>query len=269
MRIEDLQNEFPGMPERMRIMVEREVEKQLNTTETIHIHRKKGRMRKTLIAALVAVMALGTTVAAGAVYYLRSEPVGEYGMKVKTESNDIQEEGNTPESGTDILPVKMELAYLPKGLVQTEDAKYSYEETLNQGGISLCLYRMDTGDDQFEMHFQDVVTSEDITVNGHNGVYLEFHRLIPDELTFNQRIYVTYTDVHYVLEMFVGSDMAKEEAIKIAEGITLTPVQSGEGESCIKENNWSAYLASLEEMESVEEDTEALSVSREIGRAHV
>ena len=68
MRIEDLQNEFPGMPERMRIMVEREVEKQLNTTETIHIHRKKGRMRKTLIAALVAVMALGTTVAAGAVY---------------------------------------------------------------------------------------------------------------------------------------------------------------------------------------------------------
>ncbi len=269
MRIEDLQNEFPGMPERMRIMVEREVEKQLNTTETIHIHRKKGRMRKTLIAALVAVMALGTTVAAGAVYYLRSEPVGEYGMKVKTESNDIQEEGNTPESGTDILPVKMELAYLPEGLVQTEDAKYSYEDTLNQGGISLCLYRMDTGDDQFEMHFQDVVTSEDITVNGHNGVYLEFHRLIPDELTFNQRIYVTYTDVHYVLEMFVGSDMAKEEAIKIAEGITLTPVQSGEGESCIKENDWSAYLASLEEMESVEEDTEALSVSREkMGNTH-
>lgn len=268
MRREDLQKEFPGMPERMRIMVEREVEKQLNTMATVHFHRKKGRMRKTMIAALVAVMALGTTVAAGAVYYLRSEPVGEYGMNVKTESNDIPE-GDVSESVKDILPVKMELAYLPEGLVQTEDAKYSYENALNQGGISLCLYRMDTGDDRFEMNFQDVIASEDITVNGHNGVYLEFHRLIPDEITFNQRIYVTYTDVHYVLEMFAGSDVTKEDAIKIAEGITLTPVQDGEGESCIRENNWSAYLASLEEMDAAEEDTAGLSVSMEkMGNTH-
>ena len=32
-------------------------------------------------------------------------------------------------------------------------------------------------------------------------------------------IYVTYPEYHYVMQMYVGHDVTKEEACKVAEGI--------------------------------------------------
>ena len=41
MRLEDMEQEFPQMPEEMRTMIEREVEKQVNTTSSIGFEKKK------------------------------------------------------------------------------------------------------------------------------------------------------------------------------------------------------------------------------------
>ena len=267
MRLENMQNELPKMPEEMRAMVEREVEKQLRAEQTLHYTRKRGRTKKALIAALAAVMVLGTTVVAGAAYYLHSEPIGDYGMVVKTESNegDVTDAQN-PENSFEISPVKMEVSYLPEGMVATESeedfGKYCYADNMYQGGVTIDLYRMDTGDDEFEMSFAEVISNEDIKINGHDGVYLEFAKLYEDEISFNQRIYVIYTDVHYVMEMYVASDVTKEDAIRIAEGIELIPAADGQGTSNISGFSWSEYQASLRETAEAEPSLVAASVSR-------
>lgn len=270
MRLDNMQNEFPKMPDEMRAMVEREVEKQLKTEQTTHFSRKRGRgrMKRTLVAALVAVMVLGTTVAAGAAYYLHSEPIGNYGMTIKTESNEADvPEADSPESSLEILPVKMEVSYLPEGMMPSESGedygKYCYADNMYQGGVSIALYRMDSGDDKFEMSFAGVIANEDIKVNGHDGVYLEFAKLYEDEVSFNQRIYVAYTDVHYVMEMYVASDVTKEDAVRIAEGIKLIPVTDEPAASNISGFSWSEYQASLKEMSEEEDFTGNLAVSKE------
>lgn len=267
MRLENMQNELPKMPEEMRAMVEREVEKQLKTEQTAHFSRRRGRTKKTLIAALVAVMVLGTTVAAGAAYYLHSEPIGKYGITVKTESNEAgMTDVEGPETPLEILPVKMEVSYLPEGMTASESGedygKYCYADNMYQGGVSIVLYRMDTGDDKFAMSFAGVVSNEDIKVNGHDGAYLEFAKLYEDEISFNQRIYVAYTDVHYVMEMYVASDVTKEDAIHIAEGIRLIPVTDGLGAPNISGFSWSEYQASMKAAESVEDFSATLSISK-------
>lgn len=238
MRLENLKNEFPTMPKEMREMIRREVEAQVKTE---HPQFKRGRKAagRTIAASIAAVMLLGTTVFAGVrAYRLRQEPTGAHGVEVK-----ITNEDDTVKAPAEIPDVKMEVGYLPEGMVETEEGKYSYESDLYKGGVSLLLYKMDTGDEKFEVKHDDISMSEDFTVNGYEGVYLESPNLYEDDITFNQRIYVAYTDVHYVLEMYVASDVTKEEAMKITEGIKLVPVLEGEGAANVSACNWSEYQA--------------------------
>lgn len=236
MRLEDLKYEFPEMPKEMREMIEREVEKQVKT-ESPQFQRGRKTAGRTIAASIAAVLLFGTTVYAGVrAYRLTQEPTGVHGVEVK-----ITGEDDTAEAPLEISDVKMEVGYLPEGMVQTEEGKYSYETDLQKGGVSLVLYKMDTGDGQFEVRHDDVSFSENFTVNGYEGVYLEKPHLYEDEISFNQRIYVAYPDVHYVLEMYAASDVTKEEAMKIAEGVKLIPAGEGEGAANISAYNWSEY----------------------------
>ena len=63
MRLEDMKQEFPNMPEDMKAMVEREVAKQIKTVKP-HFSAAK-----IAIASAVAVMVMGTTVFAGVKLY--------------------------------------------------------------------------------------------------------------------------------------------------------------------------------------------------------
>lgn len=285
MRLEDMNQEFPKMPEDMRAMVEREVAKQVKTTSTAGYHKNKRMARRTLIAALVAAMTLATTVFAGVAYQMHVKNTGKYAVEIKTEGNENDSadagenagenvgagKAGTEQAIVDIPAVKLEVAYLPDGMVETEAGKYSYESNPYQGGVSICFYAMDTGDDQFEMLEQGVVASEDIKINGYSGVYLEYQKLRDDEISFNQRIYVAYTDVHYVMEMFVGSDMTKEEALKVAESVKLTPVADESVESdVINDYTWSTYLANMQESgkEGAAEFSETSVAKSELSNTH-
>ena len=185
MQYEKLKYDFPKMPEEMRDMIEREVEKQVKV-------KQQGRKRrfafgKIAAASAAAVMLCGTTVFAGVrIYEMRQEKIGEHGVSV-----DITAQENAKEENPVIPNVKMEVGYLPEGMVETEQGKYSFSDALNKGGISMVFYRMNTGDDKFEVQHGDVLSSEEFTANGHSGVYLEYPNLYQDDISFNQRIYVT------------------------------------------------------------------------------
>ncbi len=252
MILENMKQEFPAMPDSMRAMVEREVAKQLKVTSVSGHPKKKGMAHKSVIAALVAAMTLGTTVFAGVTYRMRSSQNGTYGADIGMDAPEGAAAADTQAAAAqtavapeEILPVKLEVGYVPEGMVKIEDetGKYCYPDAMYTGGVSMCLYRMDTGDDKFELSFGNVVAREDLTLNGRSGVYLEFDRLFEDEIAFNQRIYVAFTDVHYVLEMFVASDVTKEDAIQMAEGIRLIPADAAEATDCVRAQDWSAYVS--------------------------
>ncbi len=103
----------------------------------------------------------------------------------------------------------------------------------------MIFYRMNTGDDQFEVQHGDVLSSESFTANGNQGIYLEYPRLSEDEISFHQQIYVAYTDLHYVMKMYAASDVSKEEALKIAEQVQLIPTEDRNDENFVNAQNWS------------------------------
>ena len=175
MRIENIKNDFPKMPQEIRDMMEKEVEKQIHM-ETKQKWNTKLKPGRTLAASIAAVMIFSTTVFAGvSIYRMQREPVGRYGVDVKVvkdaDSQTVSKSADDAGDGTSVAieDVRLQVGYLPKGMVQTEEGKYSFEDHLYQGGVSIVFYRMDTGDSAFDMLHDDVLSSENVTINGHEG----------------------------------------------------------------------------------------------------
>ena len=238
MGYENLKHDFPEMPGEIRAMIRNEVDKQIKA-ET-HGRRGKRTVRRTLAASLAAAMLCGATVFAGvSLYRMQLQKTGEHGVSI--DLTEQEHTGSTAPDPADIPSVRLEVGYLPQGMVQTDLGKYSFEDTLHQGGVSMAFFRMDTGDDAFEVQHGDVLSSEEFTAGGYPGVYLEYPDLYEDDITFHQRIYVAYTDVHYVMEMYAASDVSKEEALKIAESVKLIPTDETAGDDIIVAQNWSSW----------------------------
>ena len=264
MRLEEMEHEFPKMPEEMRAMIEQEVAKQVKVTSHT-TYRRKHMARRSFIAALVAAMTLGTTVFAGVIFQMRSKPAGKYAVETTIDKKGTDGDSSvvagteSTEKQLDIPTVRMEVGYLPEGMIEVEEGKYSYKDTPYQGGVSIIFYRMNTGDEAFEMLDTYVTSSEEISIGGREAIYLEMQEEESVDISINQRIYVAYTDVHYVMEMYVGSDVSKEEALKVAEGISLTPVgDDATGDDIVKDYDWSDYVEMLAE-DAENADTERYS----------
>ena len=234
MKLENMNQEFPKMPDSMRKMVEQEVEQQLQKKT------RKFTGRRVMIAVLAATLALGTTAFAGVLYRMKSQQVGTYAVKTTQEKEAGAEKDQVQSTGENHY-VRLTAEWLPDGMVQTEEGKYSYKDTYAQGGVCMLCYYMDTGDSAFEMLTQQVVESETLDINGREGIYLG-QQTLGDDLQFNQQLYVAYPDLHLVLEMTAASDVAKEDAIQIAEHVTLTPVEQSEDKDVMLCYNWSSYL---------------------------
>lgn len=228
MRAEDLKKAYPGMPDHMRKMVEQEVKSRMNgSKKTLRISGKKA-----AVWIVAATLALGTTAFAGTrLYRMYMEKTGMYSVNTGVTSEGSQE------AQAQIPKMTAVPGYISEGLTETEPGKYSSADTYAQGGISLCLYRMDEGMDAFRMTDTGVVSSEELDMNGTQGIYLEFQNDADGSLSFDKRIYLLYPEESYVLEIFAGEDVSKEEALKTAESITLAPAEPGvEGVPCV---DWS------------------------------
>ena len=121
MRLDDLKEEFPKMPEEMKAMIEREVEKQIKT-ERVQFNRRKRTAGKVVAASLAAVLLFGTSVYAGVrAYRMQQEKDGDYGVKVSVAGEDDADAGDTTVTQTpeSIPNQKMDVGYLPEGMVQT------------------------------------------------------------------------------------------------------------------------------------------------------
>lgn len=270
MQLEDIRSEFPEMPKEIRVMVRQEVEHQLKAGAA-SAGKKKRVSKKYILVAFAAVMVMGTTVFAGSLYRMHMQDNGKYGLDISVERDgedgmpdgEIADgaQGNSNDGDALVIePVKVTLSYLPEGMTEIEDdyGKYCYADAMYQGGVTVCLYRMDAGNEAFAMQFTDIADREELSVNGNNGVYMKFSDIYEDEIIFNQRVYVLYPDQHYVLELFAASDVSKEDVIAIVEGIRLMPATEEECAKYTSVMNWSEYVQSMQEA-MTEENTQNLS----------
>ncbi|MCI8992757.1 MAG: DUF4367 domain-containing protein [Eubacterium sp.] len=226
----NLKQEYPAIPEDIRAMIEHEVQQQLSGKHPSHIsdiRSGKAPWKKIIAAALVATIAVGTTTFAGSrLYRWQTQKEGGYGIKagiVADQADGAQaEDSGAAVSVPEEIPVlSMEATYLPEGMIAADDGsdKYFYEATPYQGGVSIATSAMDQ--ELSEENFPTITNTaacESIKINDNNAIYLE-----KTGQAFNKRIYIAYPGYWQIVEMYVGDDVTKEDAIKVAEGLNVQP----------------------------------------------
>ncbi|MDD3340465.1 MAG: DUF4367 domain-containing protein [Lachnospiraceae bacterium] len=265
-----MKNEAPVMPDDMRKMVEQQVKQQIENNQIETYRRKRASWKKMAAIALVAVMAVGTTVFAGVQYYqLKMEKEGQYGLKAGVVAGeDVSTEGE------DVIPeeiptLSIKAGYLPEGMVEADDesGKYYYAATPYQGGVSMDIFAMDQEISAENLVLSDthVTDAEHISVGDKQAIYLERTAQISGNagsVAFNKKLYVVYPEYWQVLEIFVGADVTKEEAMKIVENLEVTA--TGESKPLSEYLTWSARM----QQEGQGEESKLTATAEEMKQTH-
>lgn len=248
MKLEDLKYEFPETPAFIHEMIVDEVNKQMKKETVVpyasHKQKKKS-FRYFVAVAACAVVACATVAFAGvSLYHMYVEKKGSYGVKTM-----IGQEGDTPDERvlpTEIQEMEIRTNYIPGGMERVDEWRVEYTDAPNDGGISLFPLFLD-GDAAAEgILDMNVVESEERTFGKYDGVYLRKNDLdTNDRTTFDQTIYLFCPQEYYVVIMNIGSNVSKEEAFKVAEGLELA--STGNKIEASELYAWSNYVSPEEE----------------------
>ena len=231
MNIENIRNDFPEMPEEIRSMIAQTVAEQVKAGEQFK-PVKRNKVRRTAILAFAVALVLGVTALAAGVARLHSQRVGSYGAAVTFAEETSSSESASGESAITFATgaaenagvwydLTIEPGWLPEGLAYSGqgDWKYSFAETQYQGGLSLSQNVLDTGNAIFCELEGSIASQEELTVAGHEAVLIQ--RMTGDdaELFLDKILYVAYPEYNTVIKLYIGSDISREDGLKIAENL--------------------------------------------------
>lgn len=254
MRLEDMRENIPETPEFIHRMIQNEVKKQLQDAKVVNITQRRTKKRTgTKIAAAVAVGLLATSTVAYAgvkLYHIFLEKQGNYGVITGINTDDSNGKIDLPEK---IHDIDITAGYTPEGMEWIDEWHLEYPEYGRTGGFNFSAVLLDEDDLDKVMQDKDVVDCEKRTFGDYEGIYLKYNDLAEDG-SFSQRIYLFCPDLYRVITVYIGDDIAKEDAVKVAENLVIT------------ENNTMIETADMytwSELVSPEESPEEMLVSIE------
>ena len=252
MKLEDIKKEMPKTPEMIHNRIQDEIKKQMENEQIAVFptqNAKKTKWSRTRVAAVTAVCILGvsTSAYAGSKWYaMHLEKQGTYQVATKISANEQSKMTAIPD---EIPDVKIQAGYLPDGMEEVEEGKFSYLETPYQGGFSMSLMLLDEQDFESVLTDNHVVESEERNFGKYEGVYLRYQDL-EQSGSYNQRIYLMCPDEYRMAVIYVGDDMSKEEAVKFAENISL--VETDKMIATKDMYSWSDFVSTEPEAETRE-----------------
>ena len=213
MRIQDARRAMPPMPQAVGERVRAEVERQLAREE----RRARRRAMRVALAAALCVVGFATVACAAAVYRMTLERRGEYGVQMRVTA---QGEDGLPETveDVDITP-----GYVPEGMVyRAQDGRIASPQTPYLGGVTIAKSLLTGGEAAPGETSTHVVESEQRMFGALEGVYLRFDDLRQDG-SFNQRIVLLSPQTHWAITLYIGDDVSREDAFRIAESLSIAP----------------------------------------------
>lgn len=223
MRLDELKNDFPDIPDFIHDMIQEEVEKQVNSSNITPMQRKSKLNRsisRVAAAAAVCIIATSTVAYAGTkLYHMYLEKQGNYGTLTTIKSDENSEDVKLPE---EIHEISVTSNYIPEGMEWTVGRyKLGYKDALDKAGITIDTVLMDKKSMDKSLLDRNVIESENHVFGSYDGIYLKYNT-INGENSFDQRIYLLCPEEYRVLTLYIGNTISKEEAYKFAENLVIT-----------------------------------------------
>ena len=227
--------------------------------------RKRPRTWKAAWIAAAIVACTGITVfAAAKLYRFHVEQTAAHKIEIAVAEEEPKDSLAAGSSGsgasleknlTEVPAVDMSVGYLPEGLIDNSDEKgetRSWEQQDGQGGFFISEpIVIDEADGTWSEDF--VQAHEAVEIGEREGLYV-CSRYSSDSAWLWQDLYVPFPEVDRIVLINAWGHAAKEELMRIAEGITLK--DTGETEPIEGQYTWSQYLAYKNEAADSADDTE-------------
>ena len=223
MRLDELKNDFPDIPDFIHDMIQEEVEKQVNSSNITPMQKKSKFNRsisRVAAAAVVCIIATSTVAYAGTkLYHMYLEKQGNYGTLTTIKSDENSEDVKLPE---EIHEISVTSNYIPEGMEWTVGRyKLGYKDALDKAGITIDTVLMDKKSLDKSLLDRNVIESENHVFGSYDGIYLKYNTT-NGENSFDQRIYLLCPEEYRVLTLYIGNTISKEEAYKFAENLVIT-----------------------------------------------
>lgn len=244
MRLENMKQEIPETPDFIHRMILDEVRKQVGEDKrtTNFSDRKKhkrgwsaGRVAAAIIACVVAVTT--ATYAGTCLYHMYLEKKGTYRVLTGISADQDADEIILPER---IHDVSIEAGYIPEGMRWRDDTHLEYVEKPGYGGFFFQSVLLDQGDLKQTLTDTGVVDSETLNFGEREGVYIRYQDMRQNG-SYSQRVYMLFREQYRILIIYIGDEVSKEEAVKVAENITLTETDTMIGTK--GRPTWSNYVS--------------------------
>lgn len=266
MRLDELKNDFPDIPDFIHDMIQEEVEKQVNSSNITPMQRKSKLNRsisRVAAAAAVCIIATSTVAYAGTkLYHMYLEKQGNYGTLTTIKSDENSEDVKLPE---EIHEISVTSNYIPEGMEWTVGRyKLGYKDALDKAGITIDTVLMDKKSLDKSLLDRNVIESENHVFGSYDGIYLKYNT-INGENSFDQRIYLLCPEEYRVLTLYIGNTISKEEAYKFAENLVIT-----EEDEMIKTADmitWSDIIEPIVYADKIDVTTNGQLPIRQIGEA--
>lgn len=170
--------------------------------------------RRSAAIAAAAILCIGTTVfAAERIYQMQLEKKKEHLVTL-----DVSSEKSLP---GEVAEVEMKINYIPEGFaLDPEDERYYTTPSRDDVGYYVDdPVLIDTDEPLHESYVKD---AETITVSGQDAVYI-CNTYTSDTTWKNEKIFILYEELDRIVAVGSWGRGDKNELIKIAENITLTP----------------------------------------------
>lgn len=253
MNLSNLRADCPKTPEHIHVMIKQEVERQLlaDNREVTKNKRSSWKSRRFIkIAAGIGAVLLATS---GAVYaaeriaHFYANQVGNYGVQLGFSKDNQNEDSVQAEAIDEFELRKIQLNYLPEEyevlLSDRDIVKYSNTNTYAQGGIAVYSYILgqEINSNEIEWLEKDIIYSEQIQVGNFDTIYMERNVTSGASVRFDKLIYAVDNEKGYILQIYAGQDLSKEETLKIVENIEMVP--TGERIALEDAYTWEDYVA--------------------------
>ena len=102
----------------------------------------------------------------------------------------------------------------------SDEFHLQYPDHAYSGGFSFSSVLLDNNGVGKIMQDKNVIDCEKRILGSYEGVYLKYNMLASG--LYNQRIYLFCPDIYRVITVYIGDDVSKEEAVKVAESLEIT-----------------------------------------------
>lgn len=237
MKLENLRDVFPDIPENISKMIENEVAVQMknqdhNTgTDGGNIHarpvmRSRRSLKRIAVIAAAAVLVLSTGVFAGAkIYKWHISKDDTYSIKATLISEDTNSRSlDVPDK---VPELEISFTELPENFAQdrSDPLKYHSLRSNGQGGFSISTIVMDETISAKDLPVSDAyVTHHEIyDADGRDVLYLEKQTGSDDSIHFDKKFYIPYPEYSLIAAVYAGEDVSEADAKKAVGSMTVNP----------------------------------------------